>query len=73
MKNLTRLLLSATLLTTFLFFTSCEKDDPEPDGSKPLEGCCPLPSNPTQFIPIFSIAKIILITMHPKALKLMPV
>lgn len=35
MKNLTRLLFSAILLASFLFFTSCEKDDTEPDNQKP--------------------------------------
>ena len=35
MKNLTRLLFSAVLMASLLFFNSCEKDDPEPDGQKP--------------------------------------
>lgn len=35
MKKLTRLLFSATMMASLLFFNSCEKDDPEPDGQKP--------------------------------------
>ena len=35
MKNLNRLFISATLLASFLFFTSCEKDDSEPEGAQP--------------------------------------
>ena len=35
MKNLTKLLFTATLLASLLFFNSCEKDDAEPEGQKP--------------------------------------
>lgn len=35
MKNLTKLLFSTVLMASLLFFNSCEKDDPEPDGQKP--------------------------------------
>ena len=35
MKNFTKLLFSATLVASLLFFNSCEKDDAEPDGQKP--------------------------------------
>lgn len=35
MLKLTKFLFSATLLASFLFFTSCEKDDTEPDSPKP--------------------------------------
>ncbi len=35
MKKLTKLLFSATLMASLLFFNSCEKDDPEPEGQKP--------------------------------------
>ena len=35
MKNLTKLLFPAILMASLLFFNSCEKDDPEPEGQKP--------------------------------------
>lgn len=36
MKNLTRLLFSATLLASLLLFNACEKDDPQSDNNQPV-------------------------------------